>query len=62
MARRAGAPLGAVLEGGYEPTVLAACVVETLDALGGSGRPRSAAPELLLTSRAAAQVGRYWPL
>jgi acetoin utilization deacetylase AcuC-like enzyme len=62
MARSAGAPLGAVLEGGYEPAVLAACVVETLDALAGSEQPRSAAPEALLTSRAAAQIGHYWPL
>jgi len=62
MARGVGAPLGAVLEGGYEPHTLAACVVETLEALAGSEQPRSAAPEALLTSRAAAQIGRYWPL
>jgi len=58
-----GAPLGVVLEGGYEPVALAACVAETLSALGGDGRPAtSAAPEALLTSRAAAQVGHYWSL
>jgi acetoin utilization deacetylase AcuC-like enzyme len=62
MARGVGAPLGAVLEGGYEPTVLAACVVETLTALADSRQPHSAAREALLTSRAADQVGRYWPL
>jgi len=29
-----GAPVGAVLEGGYEPAVLAECVVATMEALG----------------------------
>jgi acetoin utilization deacetylase AcuC-like enzyme len=62
MARGVGAPLGAVLEGGYEPVSLAACVVETLTALADSEQPQSAAPEALLTSRAAAQIGHYWPL
>jgi acetoin utilization deacetylase AcuC-like enzyme len=62
MAQSAGAPLGAVLEGGYEPVALAACVIETLTALAGSEQPHSAAPEALLTSRAAAQIGHYWPL
>jgi acetoin utilization deacetylase AcuC-like enzyme len=62
MARNVGAPLGLVLEGGYEPTALAACVIETLSALADSRQPRSAAPEALLTSRAAAQIGRYWSL
>jgi len=57
-----GAPLGAVLEGGYEPRVLAECVEATLLALGGEGEALSAAPEALLTSRAAAHVGHYWPL
>jgi acetoin utilization deacetylase AcuC-like enzyme len=62
MARSVGAPIGAVLEGGYEPTSLSACVVETLKALADSQQPQSVAPEFLLTSRAAAQIGRYWPL
>lgn len=62
MAEHAGIPLGAVLEGGYQPTALASGVVETLAALAGSVKPRSAAPEALLTFRAAAQIGRYWPL
>jgi acetoin utilization deacetylase AcuC-like enzyme len=62
MAERVGAPLGAVLEGGYEPDVLADCMVETLGALAGSESPAPGAPEALLTSRAAAQVGHYWPL
>jgi acetoin utilization deacetylase AcuC-like enzyme len=62
MAESVGSPLGAVLEGGYEPDVLADCVVETLAALAGSEAPTQAAPEALLTSRAAAQIGHYWPL
>jgi acetoin utilization deacetylase AcuC-like enzyme len=57
-----GAPLGAVLEGGYEPRSLAECVEATLSALGGAGKAVLATPELPLTSRAAAHVGRYWPL
>ncbi len=55
-------PLGMVLEGGYEPSALADCVAGTLRALS-DGRPaHSAAPEPLLTSRAASYVGHYWPL
>ena len=59
---RVGAPLGAVLEGGYEPAALAESVCATLAALGSDGSPRSSAPEALLTSRAAAHVGHYWSL
>jgi acetoin utilization deacetylase AcuC-like enzyme len=55
-------PLGAILEGGYEPVALAESVQETLAALAGSEPARSAAPEALLTSRAAAQIAQYWPL
>jgi len=62
MARRAGAPLGAVLEGGYAPSALALCVRETLDALSGETPARSRAPEPVLTSRAAAQISQYWTL
>jgi acetoin utilization deacetylase AcuC-like enzyme len=57
-----GVPLGAVLEGGYKPAVLAECVRETLAALASAEPAQSAAPEPLLTSRAAAHVGHYWPL
>ena len=62
MAAGLGAPVGAVLEGGYEPAALAECVAATLAALGGEGEATSAAPEALLTSRAAAHVGHYWHL
>ncbi len=55
-------PLGAVLEGGYEIEALAECVRATLAALGGEGDAVMAAPEALLTSRAAAQIGHYWEL
>ncbi len=62
LAAKLGAPLGAVLEGGYEPAALARCVQATLAALSGAQPARAAAPEGLLTSRAAAYVGHYWPL
>jgi acetoin utilization deacetylase AcuC-like enzyme len=57
-----GAPIGAVLEGGYDVDALAECVAATLAALGGEGEAVSAAPDPLLTSRAAAQLARYWSL
>ncbi len=62
LAERLDVPLGVVLEGGYEPAALARCVRETITALAGSDPPDSAAPEALLTSRAAAQFSRYWEL
>ncbi len=62
LAERCDVPLGAILEGGYEPVALAQCVKGTLTALSGDEPARSAAPEPLLTSRAAAHIGHYWPL
>jgi acetoin utilization deacetylase AcuC-like enzyme len=62
MAEHVGAPLGAVLEGGYDPPALAESTAATLAALGGEGESIGAAPEALLTSRAAAGVARYWSL
>jgi len=62
LARAVSAPLGAVLEGGYEPAALAESVVATLAALGDDEPAPSAAAETLLTSRAAAHIGHYWPL
>ncbi|HEY1355026.1 MAG TPA: histone deacetylase [Solirubrobacterales bacterium] len=62
LAAELGAPLGVVLEGGYEPSALAESVAATLAALGGDGEAVSAAPEALLTSRAAVGVSRHWPL
>jgi acetoin utilization deacetylase AcuC-like enzyme len=61
-AARWGAPLGAVLEGGYNLPALAESVVATLAAFGGEGETVSAAPEPLLTSRAASHVSHYWSL
>jgi acetoin utilization deacetylase AcuC-like enzyme len=62
LAGERGTPLGAVLEGGYEPQALAGSVLATLEALGSEEPPRSAAPEAALTSRAAAQFAQYWPV
>ena len=56
------APVGAVLEGGYQPEVLGDCVAETMLALDGHEPATSAAPDPLLTSRAAARVGHFWEL
>ncbi len=61
-AAKLGAPLGVVLEGGYEVSVLPECVAATLAALGDESEPTSAAPEALLTSRAASHIGHYWQL
>ncbi|HEY4896993.1 MAG TPA: histone deacetylase [Solirubrobacteraceae bacterium] len=66
-ARAAGAPLGVVLEGGYNRRVLAECVCETLPALLGEGIPARVgqAPgdgTEQITDRALAHLGRYWPL
>jgi acetoin utilization deacetylase AcuC-like enzyme len=55
-------PLGAVLEGGYEPQALAESLLETLAALGSGESPRAHPPETRESSIAAAQLGRYWPL
>ncbi len=62
LAAQLDVPLGAVLEGGYEPAALTECVRETLMALSGDEPAISAAPEALLTSRAAAHIGHYWLL
>jgi acetoin utilization deacetylase AcuC-like enzyme len=62
MAQTAAIPLGLVLEGGYNERVLAECVAATMVALGGEGEARSAAPEPIITPRAAAQIGHYWTL
>jgi len=62
MATAVGAPLGGVLEGGYDVDALADSVAATLVALGGDGEAVSAAPDPMLTSRAAAQIGHYWDL
>jgi acetoin utilization deacetylase AcuC-like enzyme len=62
MALQVDAPVGAVLEGGYDPSTLAECVVQTIAALCGEGETESIAPDPLVTSRVAAHVGHFWPL
>jgi acetoin utilization deacetylase AcuC-like enzyme len=67
VASASGAPVGAVLEGGYDPRVLAECVCATLPALAGEGQPRATALDPAedhgsLLARAADGLGRYWPL
>jgi acetoin utilization deacetylase AcuC-like enzyme len=62
LARSLGVPLGAVLEGGYAPAALAESVEATMAALGGEGEAESVAPDAIVTSRAAAQLGRHWAL
>jgi acetoin utilization deacetylase AcuC-like enzyme len=61
-ARARSIPLGAILEGGYEPAALAESVVATLAALCDDSPASSAAPEPRLTARAAAHIARHWPL
>ncbi len=60
LAARLDAPLGLVLEGGYEPAALAQSVQATLAALRDDRAPAPAAQEEQLTPRVTAQVGRYW--
>jgi acetoin utilization deacetylase AcuC-like enzyme len=62
LADQVGAPLGAVLEGGYHPPSLAESVVSTLAALGGEGEASHSPPEALLTPRAIAGISRHWSL
>jgi acetoin utilization deacetylase AcuC-like enzyme len=62
LAAQVGAPVGAVLEGGYDTAALAECVLATVAALNGEGRSESIAPDPLITSRAAAHVGHFWAL
>jgi acetoin utilization deacetylase AcuC-like enzyme len=57
-----GAPVGAVLEGGYNLAAVAESTVATMAALAGEGDAVSAAPEPLVTSRAASHVSHYWSL
>ena len=62
LAARLHVPLGAILEGGYEPAALARCVACTLEALGDEQTARSVTPDPVLTSRAFASVAPHWTL
>jgi acetoin utilization deacetylase AcuC-like enzyme len=55
------APVGGVLEGGYDLAALAQSVAATLEGLrdGGSPEPVEAHP---IAAHAARELGRYWPL
>ena len=61
LAERTGAPVGAVLEGGYALDALAASVCATMEALAGNEPADSVAPDFF-TSRAAAHIGFHWRL
>jgi acetoin utilization deacetylase AcuC-like enzyme len=61
LGERTGAPVGAVLEGGYALDALAASVCATMEALAGDAQADSVAPDFF-TSRAAAHVGFHWRL
>jgi acetoin utilization deacetylase AcuC-like enzyme len=60
-AAAAGAPLGLVLEGGYNERVLGECVRATLEALTGSEPAEAVAAESQLTPQAVAHLCRWWP-
>jgi acetoin utilization deacetylase AcuC-like enzyme len=69
LARSLEVPIGVVLEGGYQRSVLGDCVQSTLAGIAGpeeTGGAAAAAPlgeqELAIVARARAQVGRYWQL
>ena len=57
---RLGAPVGAVLEGGYSPPALADSVAATMRGLGGAG-DLVAATETAVAEAAAARTAAYWP-
>ncbi len=56
LAGRVGAPVGVVLEGGYDPGALADSVLAMIGALNGQTQPESIAPDPVVTSRVAAHV------
>jgi acetoin utilization deacetylase AcuC-like enzyme len=56
-----GAPVGALLEGGYDLGALARSVAATLAAFAEGGSARAVEPDRV-TERALEQVGRYWPV
>ncbi|MGO9899126.1 MAG: histone deacetylase [Solirubrobacteraceae bacterium] len=62
LARHADAPVGVVLEGGYDPLALAESVIATLRALGGDDAAESIAPDRIYTRQAASYVGHHWDL
>jgi acetoin utilization deacetylase AcuC-like enzyme len=61
LGQRVGAPVGAVLEGGYALDALAESVCSTMEALAGDEPPDSIAPDHV-TARAASHIGHHWTL
>jgi acetoin utilization deacetylase AcuC-like enzyme len=61
LGERVGAPVGCLLEGGYDLDALASSVAATMEALTDSADPRSV-PAGPLVDHAAEQVGRFWSL
>jgi acetoin utilization deacetylase AcuC-like enzyme len=61
LAGELGAPLGAVLEGGYGLDALADSVAALMEGMAGEGEAPSV-PADAVVSEAAEQVGRYWRL
>ena len=57
-----GAPVGAVLEGGYDLEALAASVAATMEGLAPEAGAAGSVPADGVTRAAAEQVGRYWKL
>jgi acetoin utilization deacetylase AcuC-like enzyme len=55
-------PVGAVLEGGYDPGALGSSVVATIAALQGVGEARFIWPDEIVTPRATSHFGRTWAL
>ncbi len=62
LAALTGAPIGAVLEGGYDPPALAESVIATMRALTADDTAESIAPDLIYTRQAASYVGHHWEL
>jgi acetoin utilization deacetylase AcuC-like enzyme len=62
LAQTVGAPVGAVLEGGYDLGALSESVVHTVAALAGQGEADSIAPEQIVTPRVASHFGHRWQL
>ena len=57
-----GAPVGAVLEGGYDLDALAGSVAETMAALANGAAPPERGARTRWPTEAAEVLGRYWEL
>ncbi|MGO9956248.1 MAG: histone deacetylase [Solirubrobacteraceae bacterium] len=62
LAQQVHAPIGVVLEGGYDPLALAESVIATMRALSGEDAAESIAPDPIYTRQAASHVGHHWEL